>query len=65
MQVDASKLEETAEILGISAVKYYDLKQNRVQDYTFDFDKMLDPDGNTGIYLLYSYVRICSILEKS
>jgi len=65
VQVDASKLEETAEILGISAVKYYDLKQNRVQDYTFDFDKMLDPDGNTGIYLLYSYVRICSILEKS
>ena len=58
-------MEETAEILGISAIKYFDLKQNRINDYAFDFDRMLDPEGDTGVYLLYQYVRICSIIEKS
>lgn len=65
MQVDESELEKTAEILGISSVKYYDLKQNRTQNYVFAFDKMLDPRGNTGIYLLYQYVRILSIMRKA
>jgi len=65
VQVDPAKLEETAEILGISSIKYFDLKQNRINDYVFDFDRMLDPEGDTGVYLLYQYVRICSIIEKS
>jgi len=65
VQVDVTKIEETAEKLGISAIKYYDLKQNRIQNYVFSFDKMLDPKGNTGVYLLYMYVRIISILGKS
>lgn len=65
VQVEASKMEETAERMGISAIKYFDLKQNRVQNYVFDFDKMLDPKGNSGVYLLYAYVRINSIIEKS
>ena len=65
MQVDPTKLEETAEILGISSIKYFDLKQNRVQNYVFSFDKMLDPKGNTGVYLLYMFVRISSIIQKS
>jgi len=56
---------KAAEVLGIAAIKYYDLKQNRTQNYVFDFDKMLDPRGNTGVYLLYSYVRIQSILRKA
>jgi arginyl-tRNA synthetase len=60
-----SKIEETAEKMGISAIKYYDLKQNRIQNYVFSFDKMLDPKGNTGVYLLYMYVRILSIMSKS
>ena len=63
--MDAASLEETAEILGISAIKYFDLKQNRINDYLFDFDRMLNPDGDTGVYLLYQYVRICSIIDKS
>lgn len=50
--------------MGISSVKYYDLKQNRVQNYVFAFDKMLDPRGNTGVYLLYMYVRVLSIMRK-
>jgi arginyl-tRNA synthetase len=49
----------------LSSVKYFDLRQNRVQNYVFSFDKMLDPKGNTGVYLLYMYVRICSIIAKS
>ena len=63
--MDPEELERTAEILGLSSVKYFDLRQNRVQNYVFSFDKMLDPKGNTGVYLLYMYVRICSIIAKS
>ena len=50
--------------MGISSIKYYDLKQNRIQNYVFAFDKMLDPRGNTGVYLLYMYVRVLSIMRK-
>lgn len=65
VKVDPAKLEETAEILGLTSIKYFDLKQNRINDYVFDFDRMLDPEGDTGVYLLFQYVRICSIIEKS
>lgn len=57
--------ETASELIGIAAIKYYDLKQNRVSTYAFDFDKMLDPKGNTAVYLVYAYARICSILEKA
>jgi arginyl-tRNA synthetase len=57
--------EDAAEKLGIASIKYYDLKQNRISDYIFSFDKMLDPKGNTAIYLIYAYVRMCSIIRKS
>jgi arginyl-tRNA synthetase len=57
--------EEAAEKLGMAAIKYFDLKQNRVSDYRFSFEKMLDPKGNTAIYLIYAYVRMCSIIRKS
>ena len=59
------ELERAAEVLGISSIKYYDLKQNRTQNYCFSFDQMLDPRGNTGVYLIYQYVRVCSILRKA
>lgn len=49
----------------MAAVKYYDLKQNRISDYSFNYDKMLDPKGNTAVYLMYSYVRMCSVLRKA
>lgn len=57
--------EDAAEKIGIAGIKYYDLKQNRTSDYVFDFDKMLDPRGNTAVYLIYAYVRMCSIIRKS
>jgi arginyl-tRNA synthetase len=58
------QFEHAAEVLGIAAIKYFDLKQNRISTYAFSFDKMLDPKGNTAVYLIYAYARICSILEK-
>lgn len=57
--------DNAAEKLGMAAIKYFDLKQNRISDYCFIYDKMLDPKGNTAVYLLYSYVRIMSLLRKS
>ncbi len=60
-----AEVNDTAEKVGISAIKYFDLKQARTSDYKFDYAKMLDTKGNTAVYLFYSYVRICSILTKS
>lgn len=59
------ELEQTAEAVGYGAVKYADLKNNRLTNYTFDFDQMLNDKGNTAVYLLYAHARICSIIRKS
>ena len=64
VMLEAHELDRAAEVLGLSSIKYYDLKQNRTQNYVFSYDKMLDPRGNTGVYLIYMYVRIKSILRK-
>jgi len=53
-----------ARIVGLGALKYADLSQNRVSDYVFSWDKMLSMTGNTAPYLQYSYVRIRSIFRK-
>ncbi len=53
-----------AQVIGISAVKYADLSQNRNSNYIFSFDKMLSLQGNTAPYLLYAYARIQSISRK-
>ena len=58
------EIERVAEILGIAAVKYYDLRQNRIQNYKFSFDAMLNQKGDTAVYLMYSYIRVCSIIRK-
>ena len=58
-------IEEASSKIGYSAVKYYDLKQFRTSQYKFNYDLMLDPNGNTAVYLFYSYVRICSIYSKA
>ncbi|KAL9996483.1 putative arginine--tRNA ligase [Helianthus debilis subsp. tardiflorus] len=59
------ELEQTAEAVGYGAVKYADLKNNRLTNYTFNFDQMLNDKGNTAVYLLYAHARICSIIRKS
>ncbi len=62
-------MEETernalARALGIGAIKYADLSNHRMGDYTFSYDRMLRFDGNTAAFLLYSYVRIGGIKRK-
>jgi arginyl-tRNA synthetase len=58
------ELEKVAEIIGIGAVKYADLSINRESDYIFDWDKMLNLNGNTSLYQQYAYARIKSIFRK-
>lgn len=59
-----SEIAEIAETVGIGAVKYADLCQNRNTDYVFSWDKMLAMQGNTAPYLLYAYARIRSIIRR-
>ena len=58
-------IDHTSRIIGISAVKYADLSQNRLTNYQFSFDKMLSLNGNTAPYLLYTLVRISGINRKN
>ena len=53
-----------ARAVGIGAVKYADLSQNRSSDYVFSWDKMLSLDGNTAPYMQYAYARVRSIFRK-
>jgi arginyl-tRNA synthetase len=57
-------IQNAAEKIGIGAVKYADLSQNRVSDYTFSYSKMLDLKGNTAPYMMYAYVRVQGIIRK-
>lgn len=54
-----------AQVIGIGAVRYADLAQNRTSDYLFSWDKMLALEGNTAPYLLYAVARIHSIFRRA
>jgi arginyl-tRNA synthetase len=54
-----------ARVVGLGAVKYADLRQDRTSDYEFAWDKLLALDGNTAPYLLYAVARIHSIFRKA
>lgn len=56
--------QEIAEVVGIGAIKYADLSQNRTSDYTFSYDKMLAMQGYTATYLQYAHARVRSIFAK-
>lgn len=56
--------EHAAQVVGISAVKYADLSQNRTSNYIFSYDKMLALKGNTAPYMLYAYVRTQGISRE-
>ena len=58
------EIHDIAEAVGIGAVKYADLSQNRQTDYVFSWDQMLAMEGNTAPYLMYAYARIRSIYRK-
>ena len=55
---------EIARVVGLGALKYADLSNNRQSDYIFDWDKMLALQGNTAPYLQYAYTRVRSIFRK-
>ncbi|KAH9593076.1 DALR anticodon binding [Trypanosoma melophagium] len=59
------EMETLSKTIGIGAVKYFDLKQSRLNDYAFSYDSMLDMSGNTAVFLLYQYARLCSIKRKA
>jgi arginyl-tRNA synthetase len=63
-QLTDEEIHHIAENVGLAAVKYADLSQNRTSDYTFDWDKMLAMEGNTAAYMQYAYARIQSIFRK-
>ena len=56
--------KETAKIVGLSAIKYGDLSNQATKDYIFDVDRFTSFEGNTGPYILYTIVRIKSILNR-
>lgn len=63
---DMSEEEKSnlAQVIGVSAIKYADLSCHRTHDYTFSYDRMLRFDGNTAVFLLYSYVRVAGIKRR-
>jgi arginyl-tRNA synthetase len=63
-ELDAAARSHIAQVVGINAVRYADLSQNRTSDYTFDWDKLLSFEGNTAPYLLYAATRIHGIFRK-
>jgi arginyl-tRNA synthetase len=61
----AEEEEKIFEVVGTGAVKYADLSQNRLSDYAFDLNKMVNTEGNTATYMQYAYARNRSILRKA
>lgn len=57
-------LNEIAKVVGIDSVKYADLSKHRTSDYSFNFDLMLNFEGNTAPYLLYAYTRAAGVFRK-
>ncbi|RLB49660.1 MAG: arginine--tRNA ligase [Deltaproteobacteria bacterium] len=64
LRVRSEEIDEVSRVVGIGAVKYADLRQNRLSDYQFDWDKMISFQGNAGPYLQYAYARCASIFAK-
>lgn len=63
--LDAPTMSEVARAVGIGAIKYADLSNDRLKDYVFDWNRMLAFEGNTAPYLMYAHARLCSILRKA
>ena len=62
--VEEAEAKATAKVVALSAVKYGDLSNQATKDYVFDIDRFTSFEGNTGPYILYTIVRIKSILNK-
>ena len=63
--IEDDEMVKCAQIIGWSAIKYADLRQNRINNYQFDYKKMLDNTGDTIVYQLYAWVRIKNLFRKT
>lgn len=63
-EISEEEARDTAKKIGLSAIKYGDLSNQASKDYVFDIDRFTSFEGNTGPYILYTIVRIKSILNK-
>ena len=63
-ETDPEEARQTAKVVGLSAIKYGDLSNQASKDYIFDVDRFTSFEGDTGPYILYTIVRIKSILSK-
>ncbi len=64
LRVRPEEMDEVSRVVGIGSVKYADLRQNRLSDYQFDWDRMISFQGNAAPYLQYAYARCASIFAK-
>ena len=63
-EISEGEAHEIAKMVGLSALKYGDLSNQASKDYIFDIDRFIAFEGNTGPYILYTIVRMKSILKK-
>ncbi len=63
--VNTDNIEETAKQVGIGAVVFQELSNNRIKDYVFSWNKVLDFNGETGPYVQYTYARAASVLRNA
>ena len=63
--VNTDNVDETAAMVGIGAVLFQELSNNRIKDYVFKWDRVLNFDGETGPYVQYTYARSASVLRKA
>jgi arginyl-tRNA synthetase len=64
IDLDDAEIAALSPVVGIGAVKYADLMQNRTSDYQFDWDKLISFKGNAGPYLQYAHARIQAVFRK-
>jgi arginyl-tRNA synthetase len=63
-ELDPAEQNQVAAVVGLGAIKYADLSQNRVSDYVFDWQKMMAKNGNTATYMQYAYARTRNVFRK-
>ena len=64
-ELDDAAIDDAAKAIGYGAVKYMDMRQDRVKNYVFSYERMLSLEGETAVYLSYAHARICSIQRKA
>ena len=63
--VNADLIDETSKVVGIGAVMFNELSSGRIKDYVFDWDEILNFDGETGPYVQYTHARCASVLRNA